>query len=500
MKIVKKYTNPDRQQFKFSTEFQTELLRYLIQSKEATIYISKLKPSYFTLLEHCIVAEVIVKSVKKYKRVPIKPVLIEEMLKLLNSREYVNLVVKEDIPNLKTIIDNLYNIELKDEDIIKNSILKFIAFIELTALNEISDFTEVESYEAYLNKVALIVRNSKGDNDIKPPILMIDDTSTRQLKRKIDPDVYPTPYKQLNRLTNGGGYPKGSIIVFLDKAKAKKTFNLINVARGYLAMRKVVLYIDTENGMYQIMDRAVQSTLNKTKRELLSGDFDKLERRHMRKYKRLKSELIVQRVVALHDDCNTIERLIDDIKIKTGLTVNVLVVDYAGKLASIAKDTDDFARISNIYIDLESLAVKKNLDVIVSAHHLTREGSKFKETKYEENHIAGSISIVRNVQVVIGLNSTHEEDENGVQRWEIVVQRDGVPKGRVVFSVDVARQRMKELSKEARDKYDETMGKYLDELISKTYNTSYDDNKQSQTKKVNPNADPVKYQKRGGDI
>ena len=504
MKKVLKLTNPDRKQFMFSVDYQFELLKYLIHSKKALVYISKLKASYFTLIEHAIVAEVLFKVSKKYKKIPGEVILIDEMVKLLNTKDYVNSVTEEDIPTLKELIKKLYSSELQDEDILETSILKFIAFIELTALNEVSDFTDTDSYESYLNKVSSIVKNTKVQQENSKPLTMIADTSTRQLKRKMDPDVCPTPYKQWNRLTNGGGYPKGSIVVFLDKAKAKKTFNLINVSRGYLAMKKVVLYIDTENGKYQIMDRMVQSTLNRTKMELISGDFDKLERRHMRKYKKLKSEFIVQRIIPLHDDANTIEKIIDDIFIELGLIVNVLVVDYAGKMASIAKDKEDFDRISNVYIDLENLAIKKNLDIIISAHHLTREGYKFKETRYEENHIAGSISIIRNVQVVLGLNSTREEDENGIQRWEIVVQRDGVPKGRVVFNVDLSRQRMKELTKEAREKYDETMGVYLEELINKAYNSFDDsDNKKGgngKPKQVNPVADKDKYQKRGGDI
>ena len=75
-------------------------------------------------------------------------------------------------------------------------------------------------------------------------------------------------------------------------------------------MKKNVLYIDTENGKNQIMERMVQSTLNKTKLEILSGDYDKLEQRHMRKYKRLGVEFIVERVAALVDDTNRIRSII----------------------------------------------------------------------------------------------------------------------------------------------------------------------------------------------
>ena len=34
----------------------------------------------------------------------------------------------------------------------------------------------------------------------------------------------------------------------MDKPKAKKTFFMVNLARGYLRMKKSVYYVDTENG------------------------------------------------------------------------------------------------------------------------------------------------------------------------------------------------------------------------------------------------------------
>lgn len=50
------------------------------------------------------------------------------------------------------------------------------------------------------------------------------------------------------------------------------------------------------------------------------------------------------------------------------------MVDYAGKLASIAGDREDFERISNVYVDLQNLAEELHLDIIWTAHHITREG------------------------------------------------------------------------------------------------------------------------------
>lgn len=484
-RVKKKLNSCDK--FTFSIEFQLEVLRFLIQGKEALLYVQKIKPGYFTLIEHSIVVEALVKFVKKYQRIPSEVLMVEQVKTLLEGRDYVDLVTKDDIPNIHKLISELYNKPLKDVDIVLENIHKFIAYIELKALNESMDFSDYNSYETYQAKLTKILQSSKPQKKDEP-LLMVSGTAMRQLMRKVDPDVVPTPFWQLNRLGNGDGYPKNSLFVLIDRPKRRKTFALINVARGYLAMKKNVLYIDTENGKNQLMDRMIQSTLNKTKREMLTGDYDKMEQRHMRKYKRLGVEFIVERVPATIADCNTIMNLVRKLETEKGIKVHVIMIDYAAKLASIARDRDDVERINNVYIDIDNMGDELGLDAVWTAQHVTREGAKHQETKYEDNDIASAISIIRNAKCVMGLNSTQDEEEHNIMRMEVVVQRDGVPSGRVMFNMDPERQRMKEFSKEARAKYDESIGKQVDDLLKKKKRVS------------NPNADPEKRSKTSGDI
>ena len=472
--------------FSFTIEFQTEVLRYLVQSKESPLVLSKIKPGYFALIEHALILEGISKFYRKYKKTPSKPMLIESVKEILDGKSYVDLVTKEDIPNINKIIGELYDTQIQDEPAIVDNIYKFAAYVEMKSLAEEMDFSNFNAYEDYQNRVTKIIRDSKPTKE-EEPLMMVHDTTRRQLLRQTDPDVIPTPYWQLNNLSNGNGYIKGSIFVFLDRPKAKKTFSLINVARGYLTMKKNVLYIDTENGKNQIMDRMIQSTLNKTRMELLSGSFDAMEQRHMRKYRRLGVEFIVERVLALVEDTNKIKAIIQKIEAERGIKIHILVVDYGAKLASTLHQKEDVERINQVYIDLDNLGAEMGLEAIWTAQHITREGAKHKATVYEDNDIAGGISIIRNAQCVIGLNSTEDEEEHNVQRWEIVVQRDGKPHGRCLFNIDLERQRMKEFTREARSKYDETQGLAVDKLIKR------------KTSK-NANADPEKANHKGGDL
>lgn len=473
----------DNIKFGFSPEFQFEILRFVLKDKEGGLVLKRIKSNYLVLIEHSLIFEGISKYFKKQGRMPSENILKEVLKELLESKTYVDLVTKDDIPNINKLISNLYHIPLSDSDYIKEKIYQFSTYVEMKNLNDSFDLDNFEQYEEYSRKIEKVLQKSKPKKEDEP-LYMIRDITERQFRRQSEPSVLPCPFRQLNDLTNAGGYPEHSINVILDKPKAKKTFFMVNLARGYLRMKKSVLYIDTENGQEQIMDRFIQSSINKTKKELYSGEYDKLEAKHLRKLARFGVELVVERVPAMITNTTYIREKIIQLR-NQGIDIKVLMVDYAGKLASIAGDREDFERISNVYIDLSNLAEEMKLDIIWTAHHITREGKKHRKTRYDENDISGSIAIVRNAQVIMGLNATEQEERDDILRAEIVVQRDGLPSGRALFKCSTETQRCTEFTREQRKEYDRIYGEQLDNSLKSS---------------SNPDANIEKYNKKQGDI
>lgn len=473
----------DNIKFSFSPEFQFEILRFVLKDKEGGSVLKRIKSNYLVLIEHSLIFEGISKYFKKQGRMPSENILKEVLKELLESKTYVDLVTKDDIPNINKLISNLYHIPLSDSDYIKEKIYQFSTYVEMKNLNDSFDLDNFEQYEEYSRKIEKVLQKSKPKKEDEP-LYMIRDITERQFRRQSEPSVIPCPFRQLNELTNAGGYPEHSVNVILDKPKAKKTFFMVNLARGYLRMKKSVLYIDTENGQEQIMDRFIQSSINKTKKELYSGEYDKLEAKHLRKLARFGVELVVERVPAMITNTTYIREKIIQLR-NQGIDIKVLMVDYAGKLASIAGDREDFERISNVYIDLSNLAEEMKLNIIWTAHHITREGKKHRKTRYDENDISGSIAIVRNAQVIMGLNATEQEERDDILRAEIVVQRDGLPSGRALFKCSTETQRCTEFTREQRKEYDRVYGEQLDNSLKSS---------------SNPDANMEKYNKKQGDI
>jgi len=321
---------------------------------------------------------------------------------------------------------------------------------------------DFNQYENFQSKVQDAIIDPIEESDTKG-IFLIKDIKQRQLDRQSNPNIIPTPYRQLNKLTNAGGLSKNSIAVILDMPKKSKTGFLINTAREYLKKKKKVLYIDLENGEDELSIRLEESIMNLNKSDILSGDNDARVQKQLRKYKRIGGEINIKRLSALHSTVNDIRTHIRFLYQKYGFKAEILIVDYAALLGSLKKLDDDNQRISNVYLELKNLAADENIEHVWTAHHVTRGAEIREKTRYNANDIAKCIDIVRHAQSIYGLNRTPEEAAAGVMRLEIVEQRDGQPRGRAIFSFNQETQNLKEFTRGQRKEYETQFANIFDE-------------------------------------
>lgn len=449
--------------FKFTTEFQFDLLRFTVLDRDGYKALELYNDSYFTLTEHAVIANTLKRFYKLKKRVPGKVIFKEELLKTFDKREFTNNLTDDDRKEILRITDNIFTGIVQDGDEILEETERFAQFIELKDVVESIDLLDFETYEPFSRKVQTAI-SSKLKNIDERGNFLVKDIRHRQFKRQDSSPIVSLPFKQLNNLTNAGGSVKGSIHVVLDKAKKFKTGILVNIAERYLR-RKNVLVVDLDNGEDDWMQRLEQSISNRTKKDILSGDSDKEVQRSLRKRKRLGSELVHKRFPALITTANDIDTYMDYLYREYGLRFHIIIIDYISKMGAISGKESLHERISEAYIDIGNLALKHKIEHVWTAQHVTRQAAEKREGKrYDATDVAGSIDITRHVQVIYGLNRTPDEEEAGIMRMEIVDQRDGVPSGRAIFKVDYQRQRVKEATKDEIALYYETYGANLSEI------------------------------------
>lgn len=456
---------PDNK-FKFTTEYQWDLLRFTVQDKKGELALKKYEDDYFTLIEHQVIAYALKNYYKKEGRIPGETMLREYIVTLLNSKQYVNLVTREQQKDIIALVKQMYLTPVQEGDKVYEKVKEFKSYTQVKSLLENVDINDYSKYSNLAKQIAVAIVD-EDEQESHSSSFLFTNIKERQFKRQAVKTIFPTPYRQINMLTNAGGYEAGSILVLLDKQKKGKTKELVNLTRGYLKMKKKVLFIDLENGKDNIITRLEQSIMGVTKSEILSGEFDHKIQKRFRKYKRIGSEVAIYRLPALITSCNDIQILMDTLYRDFGFKPEVLVIDYAAKLGSNTRREDDHKRISDVYLELGNLALKNDIEHIWTANHVTRAGATTRmATRYVGEDIALCIDIVRHAQAIFGLNRCQAEEEAGYMRFEIVEQRDGQPDGRAVMKSDMSLQRTVELSIAERKEYDESFYPLIQESQS----------------------------------
>lgn len=444
------------EKFKFTIEFQEDLLKYTLQDRYGYKVVEDYKDSYFSLLDHQIIAYAIKMYFNEHGKVPGITMLKETLREVFNMQMFANTFTIEEEREVIKKVSSLYKDRYQDGDQILDRSKQFKAYVKMKEIVENMDINNFKEYPNFLKKANTIYQESQEREEVQGTYL-IKDVKERQFKRQDSGTVFPTPFRQINDLTNAGGYEKGSIIVVLDRPKKFKTGIMINVARGYMKMKKKVLYIDVENGVDGITMRIEQSVASKTKKEILSGKYDEQVQKTLRKYKRLGGETYIRRIPA-GSTTDVIQRILDEEYQENGIRFDELIIDYIGLLGAKSGKVDDHNRISDAYLDVMNLALTNGIEHVWTPHHVRRDAYKKESTRYGDDDVAKCTEIGRHIHAMFGLNRNEEEIGAGFMRMELIVQRDGKQDGRAIFKVNNNTQRADELTKAQRREYDNQMG------------------------------------------
>lgn len=434
-----------KEKFTFTLEWQLDLINFITIDRYGNKALELIDADYFALLPHAIIVKGIEKFYKREGRIPGKTFLREELLSLFRTKDYVNALSKEEKSDIINLIDNLYQ-PTRDGDLILRDVAKWASYIELKDEIESIDLMDFDAYTDFANKITKAINIRESSKQEASGTFLIKDIETRQLARQDSPTVIATPFRQINRITNAGGYDKGSIIVILDRPKRAKTAMLVNVAKGYMKMKKKIFVVDLENGQESLAMRFEQSVAGVTKKELLAGKYDRYVKKVLRKYKRLGGEIYIKRFPAFTTTTRDLQKEIDLAYQLYGITFNDMIIDYPGIMGSLSNKQDDTERISDVYVDITNLVLRNNIEHTWVAHHVVRAAEKRMPTIYQENDIAKCIDIVRHVHAIFGLNRNEQEEEAGIVRMELISQRDGLPHGRALFNSDLEVQRISEMT------------------------------------------------------
>lgn len=433
-------------------DFQKDVLKFLVQRKDARKFIEVLESDLFDNDDHVTVFSLLKDFYSKYRGLPSQGNLMEHLNAILSTKKEV--ISKEVVQRLETAILKAYeplnaNVEHIKEKLIEKYQMKLLkeAFIENASkvknndpkvisdmyrkMAEIKKLGESEIDEAEQNRGIFLLKDYKeGDS----PTLVFG---------------HETYLKALNRMTAKRGFHTPQLVVLMAQPKAFKTGLLLNIAMGYVRDGYKVYYADAENGHLTIAERARQFMVKSTMFEMMSGENDELLTSIVKKYKVMGGEFKADFYPANTKTIGDIDMELEYLKDEFGWEPDIICYDYLDLFLPIDSTIKEKRlKIQAIYFDAIRLHNRRNLFGF-SLSQVSKDAVNQKTidmTKFAED-----FGKAANCHAAFALCADPVEQAAKIARLIPVVQRQGVDQASnaaCFLKIDKARMDVEEISYE----------------------------------------------------
>ena len=340
-----------------------------------------------------------------------------------------------------------------------------IAFYEKAAIEQVK--------AQYVQAMQLDIAEHDGDtvyakNRVIKLLAEIDQLSTQDNTKSYnlsDPnfteiaqlEVIPSPFANLNRLTEDGGFATPSIIVIAAPPKTNKTTFLVNMAYGYAMLGKHPLLVDFENGERNIRKRFRQRAAQCSAREFLDGGVvesigmtaQKSFEQSVSQIKRMGGDVHFFSVPVNSIGLSSVDAEILRLK-SIGIDIDCIIYDSVEQ--SICEDKtirEDTKQIQWKYLEAIKLNQKHGIFSFTPSH-INREGIKALKVGVKGGeYLAGDIGKLQNAHAVFLLEYeevilTNSDATAKVLKLHVLAQREGVRNGTIHFLLDMDYQLVEE--------------------------------------------------------
>lgn len=416
-------------------DFQTEIFRFVLQSKEGRKYFKMLNKDLFSNKAHTFLFDLVYHYYQKYDRLPSKVNLTEYFFDQIKGQD----VKKEVIKDFEKEIRSLYIPHQEDIEHIRDKIVDFAKSVSMAKLFEdyagkLDDPTVYERIQKEVNKISKL--GIDEDTEKTRGVSILEDDEFTEEK-----EVTPTYLEGLNKLTAAGGFYTPQLIILMAAPKGFKTGNLIKLGAEWVKMSKKVYYVDCENGLKPIRNRFKQAFLECTLQELQEPEMKRIYREMRKRIKVLGGDMRNGFYPAYSKSVLDVEIELEFLKDEYGWVPDIILWDYPDLMEPIDKTIKDKRlKIQAVYFDIIKLNNKLNVfSVGLSQVNRAAVGKAVIDMKA----FAEDFGKAANAHAAFAICRTPEEEEAGIARIIPVVQREGVQyKGSNQCTVEIHEEKM----------------------------------------------------------
>jgi replicative DNA helicase len=317
-------------------------------------------------------------------------------------------------------IHELYTVRnSSDDEVIDEKIEKYIKkhmWMELLKKAAMSlDKDEVMEKVADEWKEVMMLDISGKTQEI---INVLDDTEyKRQALSTIYTNTIPTGFQSIDHL-NGGGLAKGELGMVVASSGTGKTLVLTNLATNYTKLKRNVLFIALEELENRMILKFEQSMLRVNKSTILSGAAlnEETFTKHQDFIQRNRDKfgnLFFARYSPRKVTPAKVEQLIADVKLRQGVDIDVVIIDYPELLRNPASTGNEAEDGGKLFEEMRRIAQDYNV-VMWTAAQMNR--TAYSAAIRTAEHMEGSHRKKNAAELVLTVNQTPEEFAAGFTR------------------------------------------------------------------------------------
>lgn len=407
--------------YEFDAAFQDKIVAHALRDH---VFMERsgdlLEAGYFEDTASAFLVDTAVKYHRRYAGVPSLPVLSNMIKKRVAAKE----ISDDELQDVKAKLKVVMPAKLTDREFLVEEVSSFAKHQAITdALLASADMLDKRDFAKIEEKLksALAV----GDTDFGGVIDYFDDVEDRTAQRKAmaaglaTVKGITTGIPALDREMRAGGWGRNELSVIMGKAKAGKTFALINFALNAALAGKNVLYVSLEVSNEIIAERSDANVGDTEIKELVNNPAS-VEA----KVKAKSSKAGIFKIADYPSGSlspSQLRRIIHKYASR-GIHFDMVALDYADLMKSDTQYNERRDQLNEIYVTLRAISQEFNL-AMLTATQSNREGARQATAKAED--VAEDYNKVRTADIFLTLNFTEEERENNEARIFFAASRTG---------------------------------------------------------------------------
>ncbi|QEG04180.1 DNA helicase [Bacillus phage BC-T25] len=274
---------------------------------------------------------------------------------------------------------------------------------------------------SYMDKAAeefkqILLLNLSGKRD--EIINVLDDAEyKRTALSTLYQNIIPTGFADIDHL-NSGGLAKGELGMIVAASGTGKTLILTNLATNYTKMKKNVLFIALEELENRMILKLEQSLLRRNRSQILTGtalnqvEFDK-NQQFIKEKRDMFGNLFFARFSPRTITPAKVEQLISDVKLRWGIDLDVVIIDYPELLRDPNATGDDAKDGGRLFEEMRRIGQEYNV-VMWTAAQMNR--SAYSATIRTSESMEGSLRKKNAAELILTVQQSDEEFRAGFVR------------------------------------------------------------------------------------